>query len=1090
MGGLTVLRIVLFLADTALAVPVTVGMLLFLYLFWYHFPYQAELERTGLPDQDMFVNREQEQFDIVNALTASGSDHIRIVTITGGPGHGKSALATVCGYKLQNMGIRVRHINLDRMCTIDEVMNAILVSLSPSGPQQEYRFIEIRLMMEVEKLRSKIVFILDNIDCHTLSEESQKDKLKGVLSDIVRKSNGFMNIILTSQYEALNVNWKNQTHIKLYNLTLEHSVEMLMKVCPSCRLTVEEALSLVAYTDGIPLALDILASVLGSNHDLKVNDLLLDLSADPMGELSTEKGNEKLSTIFSIATNYLSENDRACFVVVSLFPSSFTKDTAIVLLPHFVFDTTCLERLQQRSLIEYNENMGRYYLLSLLQQHGNKILPRHFKVTTFLTQLTLYHMQHPLEIQEQQQWVLNHYLSKETHTIRYLMDNFNTTQANIASVEDVGVVVKFTTKSFNLLPFHHPMQIVEAFWEHVQDMCQDTLAVGFSKGACQVNFPDCLQFQLKLCRHGSFRANMSRIFSNVQDMSSQDIYFTVERLVESGCVDVSDIVKLLVYTAKYEEERGNVAAYSRLLDMVRTLQNYTDLPSEVEQVAEYDTGLVLYELGEYELAIEFLQACSNTSKRSQATKLIVESYKETGRWNKAEEVIKNTKDLILLQANDFRALFEAISGSNYTVDMDEAKQTMPLITMFSTVLKIHGETVMNLISMILSLNNSELATGTIEVLVELTLKTKQFVDNIAVAEVNLKSHLEEQCAWDGELAVTESCQAVVGMYADVQKIRLKLASLLANLLHIHVKCNLQLGLDTSTDVQEILYQKQHWFVPYQDVELNVIHSRLPAEEVLLKNILQEVLKERTMVLKEDLQLQYSMGEFLALFYAKSGKLEQAKAALNQASHFLVYVTVDRKVHRFLQLQFLLARIQYSLGYYSNALQILKNCSLTISESNLRLPLYTDPAGKQLMRSYYELIPPELSMILDLSVVVKRTLFSEIKALKHSHMEEILLFIVIYVALFALMLGSAVCVVDGHYLVYMLYTSRNPLCKLNHLAPCMDSRGEVPFLSLRMWTTLPSLIQYILFTFASLVVGITAYYVHWHLYFILVYFQML
>ena len=954
------------------------------------------------------------------------------------------------------------------------------------------------------------MLILDNVDCPTLSEESRRDKLKGVLWSLLEKSNGSLHITLTLQYEEFNINWKDQKRIKLGNLTLEHSVEMLTKLSP--RLTAEEALSLVVYTDGIPLALDIVAALLHYNRNLKVNDLLLDLSADPVGTLSSEKGSDKkLSQIFTIATKYLSENDRACFVVASLFPTSFTKDTATVLLPHFVSDSTCLERLQQRSLIEYNENMGRYYLLSLLQQHGNKIRPRHFKVTTFLTQLTLYHMQHPLEIHEQQQWMLNHYLSKETHTIRYLLDNFNTTQANIASVEDVRVVVRFTTKSFYLLPFYHPIQIVEIFWEHIQDMCRDTLAEGFVNGTCHVNFPDCLKFQLQLHKHVSFRANMSRIFSgrvvkdtntqanklgvfSVQETNMQDLPFTLARLVESGCVDVSDIVKLLVYTAKYEEERGNIAAYSRLLDMVRTLRNYTDILPRVEQVSKYATGLVLYELGEYELAIEFLQACSNTSKRSQATKLIVESYKETGRLDEAKAVTKSAEDRIILLANDIFAFFYAVGNLNYTVDMDEAKPAMPLVTEFSIILKLYGESVnMDLIDMILSLNISELATGVIKVMEEFILKIKQFVDNISADELLLKSQLEEQCALDGEYwTVTKTCQGVVSMYADVHKVHFKLTSLLAYLLRTHSKCNLQLGLDNNTDVQKILSEEQNWFVPYDNVHIHVMLSRLPVEEVLLKNTLQSVQIDRVMALTEDLQQQYSHGEFLALFYAHSGKLERAKAVLNQSLHSLAYIDIDRKVHRFLRLQLLLARIQYSLGHYSNALEILKNCSLTISdsESNLRLPLYTDPAGKQLMRSYHELIPPALSMILDLSVVIKRTLFSKLEALKHSHTEEILLFIVIYVALFALMLGSAVCVVDGHYLVYMLYTSRNPLCKLNHLTPCMDSRGEVPFLSLRMWTTVPSLIQYIFFTFASLVVGITAYYVHWHLYFILVYFKML
>ena len=179
---------------------VLVGVLSFLYMFGYHFPSQAQLEKTGLPPEpEVFVNREQEQFNIINSLTTSGPNHSRIVTVTGAPGHGKSALATVCGYTLHNMGIRVRHIDLEHVCMIEDFIDGILDTFS-SGTNQKPPT-RINLMQRVKKVVDTVILILDNVDCFTLSE-SQRENFASVINGVVRNSNGSVKIMITTQYNV------------------------------------------------------------------------------------------------------------------------------------------------------------------------------------------------------------------------------------------------------------------------------------------------------------------------------------------------------------------------------------------------------------------------------------------------------------------------------------------------------------------------------------------------------------------------------------------------------------------------------------------------------------------------------------------------------------------------------------------------------------------------------------------------------------------------------------------------------------------------------------------------------------------------
>ena len=1065
---------------------VVVGVLLFLYLFGYHFPSQAQLESTGLPPKpEVFVNREQEQFDIINSLTTSGPNHSRIVTVTGAPGHGKSALATVCGYTLHNMGVRVRHIDLEGVCTIEDFIDGILDTLS-SGTNQK-RPTQINLMQRVKKVVNTVILILDNVDCFTLSG-SQKENFTSMIKGVVHNSNGSIKVMITTQYK---VSFKDRgLQVAIRNLTLQHSLELFTRHNPS--ISPEKALPLVLYTDGIPLALEILSRLL-QIESLTVEELLEKLQSDPLEQLSEENIEYGMKRIFTIATNYLSENDRMCFVLASLFPSSFEEHTATSVLIHFVKDTGCLHRLRSRSLIEYTyrNRVKRYHVLNLLKQHGNDIRPNHINVTEFQVHLTLHHMSHPLQTQTHQQWVLQDHLNTETHTVRYLMENFNLTRNSIVMEDEVKTVVHFAVESFDLLPFHHPLHVVEAFWVNIQDMCRETIRHGVSTGTCQTNFPDCLKFYLKVAQV-SFHSKQTHLLEGADFENLSDLQ--VGSLIEAGCVDVSTAVKLLVYTAKYVEKQGNTTAYQELLSTIQTLQNRTITKSDLEQVVEYDIGTILYELAEYDLAIEFLNACSNTSKRSQATKLIVESYKETGRWAEAEDVTTRTKDLLFQQTKDLNALIGVIGESNYSSpemydkhNMHHINRTMPLIVMFSTVFKLHGESMMDLVDMMLSLNNTVFAEEVNEDLQTFTLNTKQFVDNITEAGVYLMSLMEVQCTGDGDRGTTENCMTAVKLYGDVQKVRFPLTTLLARLLHTHVKCMLQLELQTSEKVQNLLYERHNWFIRYKD-SFDATRVGLKVEREFMGKVLDEVEQSRNQALKEDLLLQFNMGQFLALFYTRAGKLTQAKLIADNALHFLPNVEIERKTHRYLQLQFLLARIQYSLGNYSVALEILKNCSLTIAESDLRLPILADPAGKELMKAYHDLIPSELQVVFDVMTAVKRTVLARVSDLKYSRSEELALFIVLFVTLYVTMVGAVVSIIDGHYFIYQLYTSRSPLYKTYYTTLYTDMSMERPFLSLIIWTRLPQLVKYVLFTVSTAMIGSVAYYVHWHLYYILYYFN--
>ena len=88
------------------------------------------------------------------------------------------------------------------------------------------------------------------------------------------------------------------------------------------------------------------------------------------------------------------------------------------------------------------------------------------------------------------------------------------------------------------------------------------------------------------------------------------------------------------------------------------------------------------------------------------------------------------------------------------------------------------------------------------------------------------------------------------------------------------------------------------------------------------------------------------------------------------------------------------------------------------------------------------------MVFDFFTAVKRTVLARVSDVKYSRSEELALFIVLYVALYVTMVHGDSheydTIIDRHYFIYQLYTSRSPLYKTDCITLYMDMLMERPF----------------------------------------------
>ena len=123
----------------------------------------------------------------------------RIVSITGGPGFGKSTLAIAVGHELETKGVTVIHVNLNDEITTKYDIAAKIVLRIDIVPELSAQKDSVQKLMDWSKsLSSKTLLILDNCDEHFHVE---KDALQSLIVRLLKQSK-HLKVLTTSRRQV------------------------------------------------------------------------------------------------------------------------------------------------------------------------------------------------------------------------------------------------------------------------------------------------------------------------------------------------------------------------------------------------------------------------------------------------------------------------------------------------------------------------------------------------------------------------------------------------------------------------------------------------------------------------------------------------------------------------------------------------------------------------------------------------------------------------------------------------------------------------------------------------------------------------
>lgn len=288
-----------------------------------------------------------------------------IISVTGGPGFGKSRLAIHMGYKLRSEGIDVIYIDMNEVLNMHTLANKVLQfsqkSLSTRGNVTMQHLYEWS-----SNLKHKTLLILDNCDqqFHT-----NKDNLQGVVTKL--SNFVYLKVLTTSRQQVAYI--EKYKPLVINELPMQHACKLLFDLTDNS-LTNIQCQGIVNVTGSVPLALSVIGALLNMPTNPSPDWILSQLRKNLLETLSPEelKTEDRVNASIYLSYHYLERDVRKVGQYLSYFPGSFEENAANEIIRNVVSDKNKVHKplqvLVRRSLLHCNHATNRYVYHTLIRE--------------------------------------------------------------------------------------------------------------------------------------------------------------------------------------------------------------------------------------------------------------------------------------------------------------------------------------------------------------------------------------------------------------------------------------------------------------------------------------------------------------------------------------------------------------------------------------------------------------------------------------------------------------------------------------------------------------------------------------------------
>ena len=312
--------------------------------------------KNRLPNKDSeFTARESEIESVISLLIV---DRTTVVSLHGGPGFGKTAIAIEVCHKLKDdHNITVIFCRLATTTTVNEMVKQLCNDVNADYENDDNA--KSSLVFRLKRVRTKIILVMDDIDNQL--EQDDRSSFDDFMKSLGSIDNCQMITTSRSSYRICNLSFEK---VDVEEMDDKSCMELLKK---KSSIQEDEVLGRLAKKCGnIPLAMCIAASQVDEYEDPE--EFLHQLEKEPFETLQCPDTNQYVYRLIKLSYDRLDINLKQSCVRLAEFDGSFSKEAASVVIEK---DNLATKRIQgnlvRRSLIK--QEVENRYSIHLLIKH-------------------------------------------------------------------------------------------------------------------------------------------------------------------------------------------------------------------------------------------------------------------------------------------------------------------------------------------------------------------------------------------------------------------------------------------------------------------------------------------------------------------------------------------------------------------------------------------------------------------------------------------------------------------------------------------------------------------------------------------------
>ena len=345
---------------------VLIHSLSFFYNQYNHYTCSPILKRKSLSLPDIegeyFAGRETEMNIIIDYID---NPEIKVVTLFGLAGLGKSALAQHVGHRMLEQGLDVHYIKVEEIADVKNLEQQLM-------DVTDTNFAGARLTKWAMDRRT--LLILDNVDGHWLGKKLRQQFQTSFVQKLLQYSS-LLELLITSQ-QKIEFHDKNFQFYELHSLSVRNCVQLTLLMAPGSNTT--ECETLCKLIGSVPMAVKVLTSLLkpdvSKSGVYSMSDVILRLQEDRF-QIIENAGNrvkERIVSALKLAYNSLEQEYQVCSLLLA--KSRHMPEDIFRLISETMEDLgfkrfhvkDCLYELNSKSLLEHSTSRYRNYSFHIL----------------------------------------------------------------------------------------------------------------------------------------------------------------------------------------------------------------------------------------------------------------------------------------------------------------------------------------------------------------------------------------------------------------------------------------------------------------------------------------------------------------------------------------------------------------------------------------------------------------------------------------------------------------------------------------------------------------------------------------------------